>query len=344
MRKAIPVVVSAVVLVAAVVVLRETSSPPEAGPTATTGAQGTPSAVARVAARVDWRVVVVPPEVEQARSASADARRAVFPVLGADGVRRLVVDGGRVVATGVNGGALTGVVGGTSVVVRDQDPAGVSRLFAVDLVTGAERVLAERIRVGALAAVDGLVVAQEGQECLAVFRPGGAEAHCPRAGWAVSLLTAGPGEVQWRETAPGQACAVWYRLGTTGGPERLATGERACRAASLVRVDGWELTADVPPYELGAAYPGPLVARRGDRELPLDATALDVQVCGRAVYWLSRPRYPDQVGELVRWRPGEDRVEVLDGAGRSWPPRCVNGVLNAAVPGPPAALSVLADP
>ncbi|CAL9572884.1 hypothetical protein SUDANB95_04832 [Actinosynnema sp. ALI-1.44] len=107
-------------------------------------------------------------------------------------------------------------------------------------------------------------------------------------------------------------------------------------------LDGWEITTAVTPYEAGAAYPGPLVARRDGREFALDTTVLDAEVCGRHLYWLSRPRYPDQLGEVVRWRPGADRVEVLDTGGPAWPPRCVNGALAVPTAGP--RLLVLAEP
>jgi hypothetical protein len=68
--------------------------------------------------------------------------------------------------------------------------------------------------------------------------------------------------------------------------------------------------------------------------LTLDASILQPQVCGRHVYWLSRPRTTDQRGLLARWEPGAEWVEILTIGGDerlradAGPPRCVNGVLN----------------
>nr|BFE54065.1 hypothetical protein GCM10017745_74920 [Saccharothrix mutabilis subsp. capreolus] len=297
-----------------------------------------------VVADVPWRSVVVPEGVEQVRYAVADRERAVVPVRGVDGVRRLVVVGGSgVEVVGRGGGVLRGVLAGSTVVVQDQDPAGMARLSTVDLTTGLERVLVEKVRLGALAAIDGLVVLQEGQECLRVFAGAGEETvHCPPDGWTVSLLTAGVRDVRWRETSPAEACANWFRLEPGGTPERVEAGEGACRAVGATWLDGWEITTGVTPYEAGAAYPGPLVARRDGRQVALDTTVLDAEVCGRHLYWLSRPRYPDQLGEVVRWRPGADRVEVLDTGGAAWPPRCVNGTLAVSTAG--SRLLVLAEP
>ncbi|GAA0256155.1 hypothetical protein GCM10010492_66310 [Saccharothrix mutabilis subsp. mutabilis] len=297
-----------------------------------------------VVADVPWRSVAVPGDVEQVRYAVADGERAVFPVRGVDGVRRLVVGGGGgTEVVGGGGGVLRGVLAGSTLVVQDQDVAGVARVSTVDLKTGVKRVLVEKVRLGALVAVDGLVVLQEGQECLRVFAGAGeGVAHCPPEGSTISLLTAGPRDVRWRETAPAEACANWFRLEPGGRPQRVEAGEGACRAVGATWLDGWEITTGVTPYEAGAAYPGPLVARRDGREFALDTTVLDAEVCGRHLYWLSRPRYPDQLGEVVRWRPGADRVEVLDTGGPAWPPRCVNGTLAVSTAGP--RLLVLAEP
>jgi hypothetical protein len=350
-NKAVVVPVFALALIVAVVLLRNPLSTPEGEPS---GAVTPPQAVERVPlAGLPWRSVVLPSDVDQARHSYADSQWMVFQVRGADGVRRLVVGDGRgaIVRTvpGVNGGVLRGVLTGSVLVVEDQDPSGVARLFTVDLRTSAERVLIERIRVGALAAIDGVVVAQEEQQCLKLF-PANAEyvTHCPSDGWAISLLTSGKHGVQWRETSPATPCAVWFRLEAGGSPQRLPAGEETCRAAASTWLDGWEITTGMTPYEAGAAYPGPLVARRDGREVALDTTVLDVQVCGSHLYWLSRPRHPDQLGDLVRWRPGEGRVEVLDTggpAGDTWPPRCVNETLNAVIAGKAAPrLLVLANP
>ena len=113
----------------------------------------------------------------------------------------------------------------------------------------------------------------------------------------------------------------------------LQVGPAAGRAAVLLRVDGWEITADFPPYETGAPYPGPLVAHKDDRRMTLDASVLQAHVCGRHLYWLSQPGLPAQRGDLLRWAPGADRVERLTIGGdglrhAAAPPRCVNGVLN----------------
>ena len=139
---------------------------------------------------------------------------------------------------------------------------------------------------------------------------------------------------------------MWFRL-TNGVPERLRTSERACRAAALVVYADWEITADFPPYEVGVLYPGPLLARRGDREIALDTTVLDVHPCGGHVYWLSKPSNGNQQGELARWRPGDTSVEVLGvgTGGSASPPRCVNGVLNVATYGSgPPQLWILPNP
>ncbi len=350
-RKAVAGLVFVFALVVTVVLLRDPPSAPDGGPSAIAPP---PQAVTRAPlGGLPWRSAALPPDVDLARDSSFDGEHAVFPVRGADGVRRLVVanGAGEVVRSvpGANGGPVRGVVTGSTLVVRDEDPSGAARLFTVDLRTGAERVLAGRIAVGALAVADDVVVVQEGQQCLRVF-PADAEqtTHCPPDGWAISLLTSGPHEVQWRETSPDEPCATWFRLGAGGAPERVPAGEGACRAAAAAWFDGWEITTGVTPYEAGAAYPGPLVARRDGREVALDTTVLDAQVCGRHLYWLSRPRYPDQLGDLVRWRPGEDRVEVLDTGGPpggTRPPRCVGGALSAVTAGkePPSVLA-LVDP
>jgi hypothetical protein len=219
--------------------------------------------------------------------------------------------------------------------------AGVTKLSTVDLTTGRRTESTLGFPAEAIVVEAGSVAAQENLRCLTILDAvtlARRTRHCAPLGWSASLLTAETDAVQWRETTPIDSCARWFHLDAHGTPQQVQAGDQACRAASLILAGDWEVTAAFPPYELGALYPGPLVARRGDREIALDATVLDVHACGEHVYWLSKPSNADQRGELVRWTPGEARVDTLSvgPAGSAAPPRCVNGVLNVVTYGPGA--------
>ncbi len=242
----------------------------------------------------DWRQVPVPP--------GGDARRtfvdgdAVHTADGLLGTRRLVRDGDTL-----------------STVDRD-----------VTLST------AGHPATGPFVVTEDALVLQDGPRCLQIVDPATLverRRHCAQENAEISLLSDETDGAQWRETAPGEPCAAWYRLGAGLVPQRLAVGEPACRSALLVRADGWELTAEFPPYQMGVAHPGPLLAHRDGREITLDSSAVDVQACGSDVYWLSGAGR----GTLVRWRPGDVRVEVTELV-EPTSLRCVEGALNAIAP------------
>ncbi|ANZ37786.1 hypothetical protein BBK82_18680 [Lentzea guizhouensis] len=183
---------------------------------------------------------------------------------------------------------------------------------------------------GPIAVTPAVFVLQDGTRCLEVVDPDELTErgrHCAGENAEISLLSAEDDGVQWRETVPGEKCAVWFRLSEGVVPQRLPVSESACRSAVLVRADGWELTADFPPYQTGAAHPGSLVARKDGREILLDHSAADVRECGEDVYWLSGTG----LGTLVRWRPGTIRAEVTELVEPKWL-RCVNGAVNAVGP------------
>jgi hypothetical protein len=228
---------------------------------------------------------------------------------------------------------LTATLDGARLVVSEEAD-GHTYVSAVDLTKGNRTASANGFEPGIVAAAAGLVAVQEGDACLTVLDAVTLTArlrHCAGPGWYMSLLTAEANALQWRETTPASPCAVWFRLDAQGTPQRLETGERACRAAGLIRIAGWEVTPDFPAYEMGVLYPGPLVASRAGREIALDSTVLDVHACGGHVYWQSMPVNSSQGGQLLRWTPGETRVEAVsvgDGGPAAATPRCVNDVLN----------------
>jgi hypothetical protein len=335
MRRAIVGALFVVAVVVLVVVLRN-GLPTEKPAVAVPG----PESVTRTKVTgPEWRQVPLPPDTDQAHRAAADLVHGVFPVLGADGVRRLLSRSAAAdteVAHG-SGGPLTVALDGARVVVSEE-ASGRTNVSTVDLAKGARTASADGFEAGTVAAAAGMVAVQEGDTCVtlldvATLNP---RLHqCTEPGWFMSLLTAEENTLQWRETTPDSPCNVWFRVDAKGIPQRLDTGERACRSASLIRLAGWEVTPDFPAYEMGVLYPGPLIASRGGRQIELDSTVLDVHACGGHVYWLSKPVNSSQQGELTRWTPGDTRVEVL-GVGESGAasqPRCVNGVLNVVTYG-----------
>ena len=230
-------------------------------------------------------------------------------------VRRTFVDGDRTyVADGVIG---------SRTVDRTADV-----LSTVD--HGVARSSAGHPAAGPFVVTPKALVLQDGVRCLEVVDPATLARrarHCAAENAEISLLSAEPEGAQWRETAQGVECASWYRLGDDGVPQRIPVGDEACRSALLVHAGGWELTADFPPYQMGVAHPGPLLARKGDREIVLDASAVDIRACGGAVHWVSgaEPR------AVVSWRPGETEVTATGLAGAQ-SLRCVNGTVNVVAP------------
>lgn len=201
-------------------------------------------------------------------------------------------------------------------------------LSIVDLATGVRESSSGHPAAGPIIVTQRALVLQESSRCVEFVDPGDLERrsrHCVAEGVEISLLGGDAGGPQWREVASGESCAKWFRLGGDGQPQQLNVGAQACRSALLVRTGGWELTAEFPPYQMGVAHPGPLVAHRAGREITLDSSVVDIEVCGTSVYWLSG------AGGLVQWRPGETRVEVWD-LPDAKTLRCVNGALSAVTP------------
>jgi hypothetical protein len=347
MRRAVVGVLFVLAVVTAVVVLRNgLPAPVSTGPDQQqVTAEPVPEPVVRtVVSGMDWRQVPLPGDIDQAHLSEVDGSHAVFPVRGTDGVRRLVSRSGDVdseVGRGSGGSEpLNATLDGGRLVVYEVT-AGVTKLSTVDLATGSRAESTLGFPAEAIVVSAGSVAAQENLRCLTFLDTVTLDRRsrrCVALGWSISLLTAETDAVQWRETTSVDPCTKWFHLDPSGTPQQVQAGQQACRAASLVRAGDWELTAAFPPYELGALYPGPLVARRGNREIALDATVLDVHTCGGHVYWLSKLGNADQRGELVRWTPGEARVDTLSvgPAGSAAPPRCVNGVLNVVTYGPGA--------
>ncbi len=278
--------VAAVALVAAVLALR--------APAPTPPPPGTERVERATVEATGWRLVPAPEGVEP---------------------RRMFLDGDRVVVA-------DGMIESRAV------EHNADALSIVDLNTGVRESAPGHPANGPFVVTQRAVVVQDGLRCLEFIDPGVLERrsrHCAAEGSEISLLSAEPGGPQWREVAPGESCAAWFRLGGDGTPQRLDVGEPACRSALLVRTGGWELTAEFPPYQMGVAHPGPLVAHRAGREIILDSSVVDIRVCGVGVYWLSG------AGGLVQWRPGEGRVEVRELAGARTL-RCVNGTLSVVAP------------
>lgn len=326
----------AAAVVFAVVLLREPPaakpSPPPA-PTATEpSVPRTREASRNTVFRLNWREVPLPAGVEQPERSVVDAERAVFPVLGSDGAHRLVTKDGVEVARGAE--PLTAMLDGGRLVVWEADAG---RLSTVDLATGARSGPYLGAKPGPVAGALGVVVVQRSEQCLTFLDAATLEPRmdqCAQETVAVSLLTSEFGAVQWRQARPDERCARWFRMSTPYMPEVVSTGERGCRAAVLLHAGEWELTADFPPYEVGVANPGPLVARKGEWVWVLDASALGVHTCGGRVYWVSHAVGAERRGRLVRWAPGDPSVEVLEvGSGDVSPSRCVNGVVNVVTHG-----------
>ncbi|ALG08327.1 hypothetical protein [Kibdelosporangium phytohabitans] len=324
-------VLAAVVLV--VVLLREPpAKSPEPPPSSVAPVVMHADRVTPLGSRLNWREVPLPAGIEQAHRSAVDVERAVFPVLAQDGTHRLVTEDGAEVARGAE--TLSAMVDGTRLVVHEAEAG---RLSTVDLVAGARTGQYTGAKPGPVAVAAGLVVVQRSDQCLVVLDAATLQPkmdRCTPDGTTISLLTAELDSVQWREVRSGEHCVRWFRMGAALTPEVLSTGERACRAAVLLHTADWELTADFPPYEVGVADPGPLMARRGNIELILDANAVNVHTCGGRVYWLSQAVGAERLGQLVRWAPGQTRVDVLEiDEGSASPPRCVNGVLNVVTHG-----------
>ncbi|SMC72225.1 hypothetical protein [Kibdelosporangium aridum] len=329
----------AAVVVVAVLVLRDPPPPRDPVP---------PALQVEQARRVpltglNWRPVSLPTAIEHPHRSAVDTERALFPITQPDGTHLLVNNTGVVLARGNEG--LTATLEGARVVVHETNTG---RVSTVDAATGGLTGEFTGPKTALVAHAVGAVVVQENDQCLQILDASTLKVvtrHCAPPGWAISLLTSELDGVQWREARPDQHCARWFQLTPPFTPQALITGERACRAAVLVRTADWELTADFPPYEVGVLHPGPLVARRENREITLDATALDVHACGGRIYWLSKPTGAEQKGELVRWTPGDNTVQVLQvGMGSASPPRCVNGVLSVVTYGERPQLWALDEP
>ncbi|ONI79903.1 hypothetical protein ALI144C_24555 [Actinosynnema sp. ALI-1.44] len=335
---------AAVVLV--VVLLREPPAKPlePPPPAAATPLVMDAQRVAVPGGKLNWREVPLPAGVGQADRSVVDVERAVFPVVAQDGSHRLVTKDGSEVARG--GETLSATLDGTRLVVHEVEAG---RLSTVDLATGARAERSTGVGPGPVAVAAGVVVVQRSDQCLVVLDAATLEPkmdRCAQDGTTVSLLTAELDAVQWREVRSGEHCVRWFRMGASLTPEAVSTGERACRAAVLLHTADWELTADFPPYEVGVANPGPLVARRANMEVVLDANAAGVHSCGGRVYWLSQAVGTERRGQLARWTPGQTRVDVVEiSEGSASPSRCVNGVLNVVThAGDRPRLWTLADP
>ncbi|MET0135882.1 MAG: hypothetical protein ABW215_20065 [Kibdelosporangium sp.] len=335
MRRAILGGLFVLVVIAAVLVLRQ--APPAPQPTPDTGTVAMPpEPVTRTAVTdVPWLEQPLPQEVDQAHRSEVDRGHGYFPVRGQDGVRRFIsrtAGPPTEIARGTGTEPLIATLDGPRLIVHEVS-GGKTAIFSINSDAGARTTTTLDFPATAVAVAGGFVGAQDTDRCLTILEatwlnPWGV--HCAAPNRSISLLTAERDSVQWRETTSGEQCATWYRLTIGGTAEQLNTSDRACRAASLIRTNGWELTADFPPYEAGVLTPGPLVARLGTRQIALDNFVLDVHPCGGHVYWLSKPGNDDERGDLNRWVPGESRVEVLtiEPGANSSPPRCVNGVLN----------------
>lgn len=233
-----------------------------------------------------------------------------------DDVHRMFVDGDRVLdANGLLGSR---AIRRTADVLSIED-------------NGVELSSAGHVPSGPFAVTPKALVLQDGARCLEIVDPvtlAERSRHCAPEKAEISLLSEEPDGAQWRETEQGAECASWYRLGDDLAPQRLSVGGPACRSAVLVRADGWEVTADFPPYQMGVAHPGPLVAHKDGNEIILDSSAVDIQACAGEVYWLR-----NSAGRhfLLRWRPGETKIIETALAGAE-AVRCVNGMLNVVSP------------
>lgn len=326
------------VAVAAVVVLRDQTPPvqqlvPAAEPP-TTAPPTNPPVLPRATLQqaLDWREVPLPADWQAGTEPAADGEHQVVRIVGGDGHSRVVAPGGNVhdLPPGVS---RTRLVGHHLVV---QQTLGVSKVSALDLTTGLWRTAPDSLSARPFAASNGYVVVPADERCLVIHELttlAPLARHCADPGWFVSQLTDERSGPQWRERSSGRRCTRWLTL-DNGVPRALDVGVAACRAAVLVNVDGWQLTANLRPYDSGSPVLGPLVAVRGDHRLTLDHTTLQPQVCGAHVYWLTRARPTDHRGSLARWTPGTNWIEILTPGDDERlrtdvsPPRCVNGVLN----------------
>lgn len=330
MRKGLVGVLILAAVVVGVVVLRRPEPPPAAVPPP----QPRLESVTRTPVTLNWHEVPLAADTQQVTDALADDQHSVFPVSGP----RLVRADGTELVRG-NGPLKSALDGSTLVAVEVTTDH--TRLSTVDLITGQPRSLTLDFSAQAAAIGGGFAVLQNNEHCLTmvnVHTLTGTMDTCDNQGGTHTLLGAETDGVQWRVAKADGSCGGWYRLGPDGAQERLDVTEDECRAASLVKVDGWRVFAAFPKYETGALYPGPLIARRGGREIALDNTVMDVHACGGHLYWLSKPTTLGRnQGNLVRWMPGDNDVQEFDSY---MPPqamstsrsaassRCVNGLLN----------------
>ena len=341
-RSRVPWLLLVLVVVAAVVVLRDQTPPPARQPAAEPPPTSAPSTNPPVLPRatlheaLDWREVSLPAGREASSEPVADDERQIVRTVGEDGISRVVVTpGGSVhqLPPAVSRARLVG----HHLVVQHVVALGVSEVSALDLTTGRWRTAPDPLSARPFAASDRYVVVPADEHCLvihdlATLSP--LARHCADTGWFVSQLTDERFGPQWRERPSGRRCARWLTLDDNGAPRALEVGVTACRATVLVNVDGWQLTANLRPYDSGAPVLGPLVAVRGAERRTLDHTTLQPEVCGTHVYWLTRARPTDHRGVLARWTPGADWIETLAPGNDERlradvsPPRCVNGVLN----------------
>ncbi|GAB3884559.1 hypothetical protein GCM10029964_045770 [Kibdelosporangium lantanae] len=290
--------------------------------------------MSRTPVTLDWHEVPLAPDTQQATDALADDQHSVFPVPGP----RLVRADGTELLHG--SGPMRTALDGTTLVAVEV-VTGHTKLSTLDLATGQPRSVTLDFAAEGSAIGGGFAVLQKDAHCLTVVNVhtlSGFLDTCDAQGGTFALLGAETDGVQWRLNKPDGGCGGWFHLGQDGTQQRLDVTEDECRAASLVQVGGWRVFAAFPRYETGSLYPGPLVARRGSREIALDNTVMDVHACGGHVYWLSKPtnENPGQ-GNLVRWMPGDNDIQEFDSyipprqmstATVAASPRCVNGVLD----------------
>jgi len=333
MRKGLVGVLILVAVVVGVIVLRRPEPPPAAVPSPEPAHQ---EPVTRTPVTLNWHEVPLVPDTQQVTDALADDQHGVFPV---SGPRLVKADGTELVrGTQPLKSALDG-----STLVAIEVVTGHTKLSTVDLTTGQPQSRTLDFAAQGSAIGGGFAVLQNDAHCLTtvnVHTLTEVLSMCDAQGGTFALLGGETDGVQWRVNKADGGCGGWFRLGPDGVQERMDVAEDECRAASLVRIGGWRVFAAFPRYETGALYPGPLVARRGSREIALDNTVMDVHACGGHLYWLSKPTNlgPSQ-GNLVRWMPGDNDVQEFDSylppqqmsrSTSAASPKCVNGVLNFA--------------
>jgi hypothetical protein len=336
MRKGLVALLIVAAVVVGVVVLRRPEPPPVTGPPPTRLETVTYTSVT-----MNWHEVPLAPGTKQVTRAAADGQHSFFPVAGQDGVNQLVRADGTELVRGSGGiEPLNGALDGTTLVATEI-VGNRTKLSTVDMVTGQPRQHTFDFAAEAVIVAGGFAVLQQNGHCLTtinVHTLAGVTDLCDPQGGTFALLSAETDGVHWRVTKANNECGGWFRLGPDGRTERLDAADDECRAANLGQLDGWRVFAAFPRYETGSLSPGPLMARRGDREILLDNTVMDVHVCGGHVYWLSKPSSADPgQGWLSRWMPGDNDVQVFHSilppeastfANQAATPRCVNDVLD----------------